>query len=357
MDIITLIVIFSIPALVILIDIVKYLITGSRLFNKTFLLFIEVIIVLVLPVLYLIVFDESTNDCCSDSAIFSPYHKLTIYVLIGLCMLNYFYSRIKTSITSPILEVLSNTLLLFGFVLNIFVAIQIEMIIWLIGNLPIGLLFILQLAENQKRFVKFYKPNAVEAKNIFERFAWKILNLKPLAKFPILLFLSLPILMIITSLLLIFGQKPDSIIRAFTDTYKHGFSQLDYLCKNVNCGGHFLCSVAANGHHKFVKPIRYGERNGNKIICNRQLLIANAFEELLEEKVPGIHKKIRHQYNKVGNFVHRYYGIFNNKFVADCIYFFMKPFEIIFLMILYTFDQKPENRIAQQYCNKSNRTN
>jgi hypothetical protein len=158
-------------------------------------------------------------------------------------------------------------------------------------------------------------------------------------------------------LLLLFGQKPDSIVKAFTDTYKHGFSQLDYMCDNVQCGGHFLCSVAANGHKDIVKPVRYGERGGGKIICNRQLLIANAFEEIIEQKLPKFHKIIRGNYNKVGNLIHRYYGIFNNKYVADVVYIFMKPLELFFLITIYLIDQKPENRIAVQYLSKSDRNN
>lgn len=158
---------------------------------------------------------------------------------------------------------------------------------------------------------------------------------------------------VVVILPILFGQKPDSLIRAFTDTYQHGFSQLDHLCENVQCGGHFLCSVGANGHPKIVKPIRYGERNGRKIICTRQLLISNAFEELVQEKCPLVHKMIRHNYNKVGRLIHRYYGIFNNKYISDLVYICMKPLELLFLLILYTFDKKPENRIAKQYLAKS----
>ncbi|MFT3701074.1 MAG: hypothetical protein QM802_01825 [Agriterribacter sp.] len=139
------------------------------------------------------------------------------------------------------------------------------------------------------------------------------------------------------------------MIRAFTDTYKHGFSQLDYMCDNVECGAHFLCSVGANGHRRIVRPIRYGERNGGKIICNRQLLVSNAFEELLAEKFPKLHRVIRRKYNRVGNFIHRYYGIFNIKLVSDIVYILMKPAEWIFLLTLYSFDNKPENKIAKQY--------
>ena len=73
---------------------------------------------------------------------------------------------------------------------------------------------------------------------------------------------------------------------------------------------------------------------------------------MIQEKLPKTHRFIRKNYNKVGNFVHRYYGIFNNKFVADAIYFMMKPLEYFFVLTLYTFDTKPENRIAKQYVSK-----
>ena len=33
----------------------------------------------------------------------------------------------------------------------------------------------------------------------------------------------------------------------------------------------------------------------------------------------------------------------------------MKPLELIFLLTLYTFDNKPENRIAKQYLSKVDR--
>ena len=126
-------------------------------------------------------------------------------------------------------------------------------------------------------------------------------------------------------------------------------------CDNVQCGGHYLCSVAANGHKEVVKPVRLGERNGGKIICNRQLLIANAFEELLQDKVPFIHQFIRKNYNKVGNLIHRHYGLFNNKYFSDFIYLLMKPLEWFFLAVLYCFDHNPENRIAKQYLSQKDR--
>ena len=84
-------------------------------------------------------------------------------------------------------------------------------------------------------------------------------------------------------------------------------------------------------------------------MCNRQLLIANAFEELIEDNFPKLHKYIRRNYNKVGNVIHRYYLVFNIKIIADMVYIMMKPLEWFFLLVLYTFDRNPENRIAKQY--------
>ena len=127
------------------------------------------------------------------------------------------------------------------------------------------------------------------------------------------------------------------------------------MCDNVQCGGHYLCSVAANGHKKIVKPVRTGERNGNKIICNRQLLISNAFEELIEQRFPRLHRIIRNNYDRVGDIVHRNGDIFSNKYFADFIYVLMKPLEWIFLLVLYAADKNPENRIEQQYLRKADR--
>ncbi len=108
-------------------------------------------------------------------------------------------------------------------------------------------------------------------------------------------------------------------------------------------------------HPFIVKPIRYGERNGQKIVCNRQLLVSNAFEDLIQEKLPRTHRFIRLQYNKVGVLVHRYYTVFNIKIIADLVYILMKPLEWFFLFVLYTADKNPENRISKQYLSNQDR--
>lgn len=353
MELIFLLGIFS-PILVI--DFVYYLLGGGRLLNTIIIRIAEVVTIVGLPLLFLMVFDfEQVNDCCSDSALFSPEHRLSLYVLIVLCIAAYFYCSYRHSLAPPVLEVIINAFLLIAIGLNVFIGIHVEPWLGALGNVPIVILYIFMLIKNQQLLIIYANRLEVNTFNPLERYAWKFLSLKPVTKIPLLFVLCLPILMVLSAVLLLFGQKPDSMIRAFTDTYRHGLSQWDYMCENVTCGGHFLCSVAAQGHSQLVKPQRLGERGGHRIVCNRQLLIANAFEELLEQHLPRTHRLIRRNYNRVGNLIHRHYGIFSNKYVSDAIYLLMKPLEWIFLAVLYTFDTQPENRIAQQYLNPADR--
>ena len=89
-----------------------------------------------------------------------------------------------------------------------------------------------------------------------------------------------------------------------------------------------------------------GIRRGEKIIVNRQLCIANAFEDLIKEKIPRFHHFIRYIYDKYGYPLSKH---INTAVQADITYILMKPLEWIFLITLYLFDKKPENRINLQY--------
>jgi len=310
------------------------------------------------PALYLVADWGVRNDCCTDSAFFSPEHRLSIYVLIGLCIGAYFYSLFKKSVAPPLIEVILNCLLLVGIVLNVLVAIHVrEWYFWMIGNVPVIFLFLFALVRNHALLGEALEGDHFpeEGQGRLQLFCRRILLLKPLYKIPILFIVCLPLLIVLAGILLLFGQKQDSLIRAFTDTYHHGLSQWDYQCEGVVCGGHFLCTIAAQGHGAVVRPIRSGVRAGRNITCNRQLLISNAFEELLEQKWPALHRPVRRLYNRIGDQIHRHYGLFRHKWVSDLVYVIMKPLEWIFLLVLYCSDRKPENRIAQQYMSAADR--
>ncbi len=156
-----------------------------------------------------------------------------------------------------------------------------------------------------------------------------------------------PLMGLIIAVLALFGQRPDSAIKVFTQTSQWTLSQ-QVSPENIQ-SGHYLCTVAAGGHEKVVKPQRVGIRQGHKVIVNRQLCIANAFEQILEEKTPRFHKAVRSFYDKYGLPISKY---IRTKFAADIVYIAMKPLEWIFLTVLYLTDANPENRIAIQYTGK-----
>lgn len=346
------IIIFITPSLFVAANFISYLISGSTITNIKLWRILQICVIVILPLVYLWEQDLSaTHECCSEGTIFSPKHRIGMYFLIVSSMVAYLISIYRKNIWPPIGELLLNVWLVLGLVITGFVFFQIgeDRADSYFGVLPVTMLYLIALADNHRKI-----KNQVDLNNYYPiaglgHFFRSVLMANIFVKFPALAILVGPLLIFISLGFLLFGQKPDSIIKAFTETYHHGFSQLDYLCANVDCGGHFLCSVGANGHPAIVRPVRFGVRNGGRIICNRQLLVSNAFEELIQEKFPKAHRKIRQLYNKVGEMVHRHYHVFNKKEVSDVTYFIMKPLEWMFLLVLYTFDKKPENRIAVQY--------
>ena len=348
-----------ISAIYIVVNFFKYLISGTVFKLKKLWIAVQLWTVIVVPIFFLMIADiGKENNCCGDSAIFSPDHSFLIYILIGISMFAYVISITRKKILPPVQELFLHAFLIQGLIINLILCKHFNVtddIPFILGNVQIILLFFISMSENHKFLREHIEKNELSSNTIVGKIASLILGLKGIYRYPILTICLLPIIVLLSLFLMLFGQKPDSLVRAFTDTYKHGFSELDHMCDNVQCGGHFLCSVGANGHKNVVKPIRYGERLGNKIICNRQLLISNAFEELIQDKLPLTHKFIRNKYNLIGKSIHKHYHLFNIKYVSDVVYLLMKPLELIFLITLYTFDSKPENRISTQYLNYKDR--
>lgn len=164
------------------------------------------------------------------------------------------------------------------------------------------------------------------------------------------LLLLLPILGVALMILTLFGQEPAALIKMWINTSDWTLSQ-KISPPSVTYDEHYLCTVGASGHRKIVKPLRMGVRHGHWIMVNRQLLVANAFEQVLEEKMPKTHRLIRDFYDRYGYPISRH---IKKAWQADLIYFLMKPLEWFFLLVLYLVDRHPENRIALQYFIKPN---
>lgn len=166
------------------------------------------------------------------------------------------------------------------------------------------------------------------------------------AYIPILgLILVIPVIGIMVVVLVLFGQAPDAAIKAFTETSDFLLST-KVSPQNLYQDEHYLCTVAAGGDRKLVKPIRRGLRHGHEVIVNRQLQVANAFEEELMIHTPKLHRKVRDFYDTYGFPVAK---AIKKNWIADLVYFLMKPLEYLFVIVLYVVEVHPEDRIAMQY--------
>lgn len=167
-----------------------------------------------------------------------------------------------------------------------------------------------------------------------------------LSKYSVFIFIVLFfVIALIEIVFVLLGQGLDAPVKAFTETADWTFSK-QIPPPPLEHDGHYLCTVAAGGHRNIVKPIRLGTRRNETIVVNRQLCIANAFEELIQEKMPGFHKRIRYIYDTYGYPLSKK---ITTPAMADLVYIIMKPLEWVFLAVLYTFDLRPEQRIARQY--------
>ena len=161
----------------------------------------------------------------------------------------------------------------------------------------------------------------------------------------IALLVTIPLLGVVLGISILMGQRPDALIAAWTETADWNLSQM-IPPPNVQVDEHYLCTVAAGGHEKVVKPLRMGERHGHRVVVNRQLEVANAFELVLEWKTPRLHRVIRNFYDKYGFPIAR---CIRTKSACDVVYFIMKPLEWFFVIVLYLTLAHPENVIAVQY--------
>lgn len=293
-----------------------------------------------------------TGGKYTDGGTYTPISLESMPTFITICLIavvSYILLRFLRKKLSPIIASLCYSGIFLGFVLTVVLTVQ----FWCdIQSIPtmLFLLFPYNYVLCSVRLMRNTVPELTQKiaqtnyNNKFLQLCKKILSKS--ASFMIFLFLlAIPMLIIVIIILLLFGQQPDSVIKMFTETAEWTLSQkippprLDY-------NGHYLCTVAACGDKKVVKPLRAGKRNNELIIVNRQLLVANAFEDLIAERTPRLHKIIRKTYDRLGLPISKH---ITTKFQSNIVYFIMKPLEWLFLLVLYTFDKKPENRIHRQY--------
>ena len=284
---------------------------------------------------------------------------LTICIFILVAILGYLVLRFtKINNLSPLVLVLAMSALYIGVIVaGLWISqvfkMSIENLMLILLPLNVIVIFIKVIKDVVIKWNSEYKnKERVLKDNKFINLCNKILNNALNWPWLALIFM-VPLLGILIGILALFGQAPDSVIKAFTETAEWNLST-KLPAQSLEYDGHYLCTVAAVGHKKIVKPIRLGRRGGKYIVVNRQLCIANAFEQIIEEKAPKFHYVVRSFYDKYGYPVAKH---INSKYTADFAYFLMKPLEWIFLIVIYLFDNKPENRIAIQYLPKEKTIN
>ena len=273
---------------------------------------------------------------------------LALTGIAGFTVLN----LVSLSKMPPLLSVLSISAMYLGMlecVLWIIQVFSLDLVRFYLCLLPFNciLIGIRTICRKMAEWRSLQPVEAVRLQNgMLERLNRKLLDS---GRWPAAAFLlAWPLLGIALCVLILLLQRSDSIIRAWTETSAWNLSTR-VSPQNVFYDEHYLCTAAAGGHPRIVKPLRMGVRHGHRVIVNRQLCIANAFEQLLEEHTPRFHRRIRSFYDRYGFPVAR---LIRSPFAADAVYLLMKPLEWLFLIILYLVDVKPENRIAVQYLPK-----
>jgi len=283
-------------------------------------------------------------------SILSKYGLISLIVFLGF--VGYFVLLfVKADKLSPLISALSISFLVLMNVFQIVYAIQIlknvdglEYLLY-IYHANILLLSARVIHKHMKEELEVFK-NRISANAEHQKFNWFYNKVDSISKYSIFVFVIFFIVIaLIEIVFVLLGQGLDAPIKAFTETADWTFSK-QIPPPPLEHDGHYLCTVAAGGHTNVVKPIRLGTRRNETIVVNRQLCIANAFEELIQDKTPRFHKKIRGAYDKYGYPLSRK---ITTPLRADFIYFFMKPLEWMFLLVLYLFDLRPEQRIARQY--------
>ena len=278
----------------------------------------------------------------------------TVLAIVLLGIISYYLIRRKKLELPPLIIVCSMSGILICSIYMIMFLIQIcnkNLLENAVYGLPYLTLFPINYILCSIRAVvevtKKYKEKNLEAKEYNNKFLNKSSKiLYDIDTWPIIaIILSIPLTIVLLGILVLFGQRPDEAIKAFLETSDWTLSS-KVSPPSVIYDGHYLCTVSLKGHKSLVKPIRMGVRRGEKIVVNRQLCVANAFEDLIKEKMPRFHHFIRYVYDKYGFPLSKY---IKNAWQADITYILMKPLEWIFLIVLYLFDTKPENRIATQY--------
>ncbi len=278
---------------------------------------------------------------------FSFDHIISLAVFYGLGLISALFIWLKGRSLPPLTFVVASSLMLIGVVINVAILFHMDsdndesylyapasiLYLFIAFSLMINMILDQSIASRQIIYSNSFLNNINnKMSDISMQPFWIVV-------------MMFPMFIIITMILILFGQHPDSMIKVFTETATWNFSQKAHPLF-LDEHGHYLCTVAASGSPSLVKPLAIGVRHGQPIIINRQLQVANAFEEMIKDLSPIFHSWIRGIYDKYGYPISKH---ITSKSGSDITYILMKPLEWFFLICLYLGCKFPEEKIRKQY--------
>lgn len=288
-------------------------------------------------------FSLFNKDPCGEPAILHTDKAGAFIGWYAFAFLCFSISYFTKNRRPPLIELLLPFGLLLGSIVPLIIAYHLgyqHFLIYL-GSLPLSIFYFRQLWHNQQRIKK--QLLQIDQSSYWLRLYIRIES-EYWLKLPVLMAMAFPIVALMTAILYLFGQKPNDLLDAFSDTCGYNLSDDRYCGECMD--GHYLCTIAAYGDPKLVRPLRAGYRHGKRIIVNRQLLASNAFEEWLEQGAPRLHRWLRRNYDRYGLQLAK--ELHQARF-ANFTYLLMKPLEWLFIFSLYLCTTNPETRIHRQY--------
>lgn len=285
---------------------------------------------------------------------FARKHRLTLITYLILYNISAYLLQFKQEKLTPLLKVLALVFNVYGIILSIFIFFQTsvskEENYSIEGEISLyALCSIIFIASSVILIIKTLKKETILSnERNYKNKILNYLNIKIAESGHLslwVLIMLLPVYVMITCILILFGQDSDSVIKVFTETTTWNFSEMNHP-PYLDLHGHYLCTVSACGSPLLVKPLYFGHRNGHPIIVNRQLQIANAFEEMISELSPVFHRFFRELYDKYGFDIAKK---IDSKLLSNITYLMMKPLEYFFLFCLYLLIKEPEKLIKKQY--------
>lgn len=322
---------------------------SSEVYHNKSILAAEILFTVIAPAVGFVRYQEFPPEFP-----FAEKHLFTLIFLVVVSINSYWASRLYKSHQAPLVAALIPLGIFQGILINLALLIHFNFYVLMGVAFPVFgfelvapliniFLFVRELYFGHLYFRQNLEPSSFSNPNFLIRFLLTFnLRRKSLTYF----ILWMPFFVVQQSILVLLGQKPDAAVRVFVESCGFTFSDPSYCPPPPD---HYLCSIAVHGSPRWVRPLRKGMRWGFGITVNRQLLIANAFEQWLEEHHPKAHRVLRGFYDALKIPVAAWS---KNKWLANILYVLMKPLEWVFLAWLYLTDEKPENRIATQYLPK-----